>query len=56
MEGQINIMNLVFEDLKEYRNFINCPDINSSNIRRFDTSPITQSTIFSWAMIGPAVN
>lgn len=43
-------MNFVFENLKEHRNFINCPDINPSSIRRFDTSPITQSTIFSRAL------
>ena len=40
-------MNLVFENLKEHRNFIDCPDVNLSTLRRFATSPIAHSIIYA---------
>ena len=39
------MINFVFENLEEFENFIECPDINPSNIRRFTTSPIANSMI-----------
>lgn len=50
------IMNLAFENLKEYQNFINCKDVNSSRIRRFSDSPITQSIIHSRSFFSSSKN
>lgn len=35
-------MNFVFEDRSESLNFINCPDINTSGVKRFTPSPIVE--------------
>lgn len=40
MEGQINVINFVFEHPHNYRNFLKCPDINGSTISRFSASPL----------------
>ena len=40
-------MNFIFEDLENCTNFIKCPDVNRSGIRRFTTSPMTQSIVFN---------
>jgi hypothetical protein len=42
-------MNLVFEDLKGHRNFVECPDINSSTLRRFAIAPLAHSAIHALA-------
>jgi len=39
------VINFVFENLEEFENFIDCPDINPSHIRRFATAPIANSMI-----------
>lgn len=38
-------MDFVFEDNKNFLNFIECPDINSSGIRRFAPAPIAVSVL-----------
>lgn len=43
-------MNLVFENIKEYKNFTNCSDVNLSTISRFSTSPIEQSAMHSLSL------
>jgi hypothetical protein len=43
MEGPVNVINFVFEDLKRLKNFINCTDINKSTITRFGPSVIVSS-------------
>jgi hypothetical protein len=42
MGTKVNIMNLVFESTVDavYLNFVSCPDINSSGIKRFTPCPI----------------
>jgi hypothetical protein len=42
-------MNLVFEDLKGHRNFVECPDINPSTLRRFAIAPLAHSAIYALA-------
>jgi hypothetical protein len=42
-------MNLVFEDLKGHKNFVECPDINSSTLRRFAIAPLAHSAIYALA-------
>jgi len=38
-------MNFLFENTQEQTNFLECPDVNSSGIRRFTTSPFVSSLI-----------
>jgi hypothetical protein len=40
MEGKINVINFVYEDLENLENFVDCEDINPSGMRRFSSSPI----------------
>ena len=42
-------MNLVFEDFLEHRNFIDCPDVNPSTLRRFATAPIAHTAMHAEA-------
>lgn len=44
------MMNFVFENLKDYTNFVNCSDINPSAIKRFSRSPLAQSVIHALSL------
>ena len=39
------MINFVFENLTEFENFIDCPDVNPSTMKRFTTAPIANCMI-----------
>jgi hypothetical protein len=43
MEGSIDVMNFIYEHPDRFENFLSCPDINESGIRRFHSSPVVGS-------------
>jgi hypothetical protein len=38
-------MNFVFENTETHQNFLSCPDVNGSNIRRFTPSPVVTTLL-----------